>query len=351
MSILGIYMNNQSKLLFKGIFKHWNHYYAELPYNLNWQIKFSSQEKKFLKQHPLVVCDIGARGSAPNELIPFFPYMDYHCFDADKEECDRLKSISTPYKGYHVFPYFIGKNSKDVAFNLYKNRRHSSIFKPGERYYSIYSKEIDPIEETVLLKSRPLEDVYSQEKLRSPDFIKLDTQGSELDILVGSKSIISNASLIEIEVEFTEVYQGQPLFHDVMKFMIDNGFELLYLNRVFDHRRKVFSGKSRGQLTWGDALFGRREDNVDGFSDEQIVKYVLLLINYGHIDIAFHLIKIFPRINAMLPELDHTYFKKYQTSKFKRFFPSQIDKLVLLWLHLRKYNQMDFDYDRSWPVR
>ncbi len=344
-------MKTRTKLLFDSIFKFWNHYYAELPYNLNWQNKLVPEEKNFLNQYPLIICDVGARGSAPNELIPFFPYLDYHCFDADKEECDRLSSISPSYKGYQVFPYFIGKDSTNVNFNLYRNRSHSSIYKPNKRYYEIFTTDTDPIEKSIMLKSIPLKDVYLKEKLNLPDFIKLDTQGSELEILQGSESFLKNILMIEIEVEFTEIYEGQPLFHNIMEFMIDNGFELLYLNRVFDHRRKMYSGKSRGQLTWGDALFGRKEDCLAGFSDEKLARYILLLMNYGHIDFAFHLTKIFPKINAILPILNQTYFKKYQRSKFKRFFPSQIDKLVLLWLHLRKYNQMDFDNDRSWPVR
>jgi FkbM family methyltransferase len=277
--------------------------------------------------------------------------MEYHCFEADRDEYNRLKDHSTPYKDYRVFPYLVGKESKNITFNLYKNRRHSSIYKPGKRYYSVFSQETEPIEKSITLPSKSLTNIYNDENLKYPDFTKLDTQGSELDILMSSQPIIDNTCLIEVEVEFTEIYHGQPLFHDVMKFMTENGFELLYINRVFDHRRKIFSGKSRGQITWGDALFGRKEDNLHGFSDEQITKYILLLLNYGHVDFAYQLTNNFPQVIEILPTLNSISFRKYRQSKFKRFIPSQIDKLVLLWFYLRKYNQMDFDNDRNWPYR
>jgi hypothetical protein len=69
-------MKSTTKYLLNALFKYWNHYQAVLPYNLNWQITLGSHEKALLSQNPLVVCDVGARGSAPEELSPFFGEWD-----------------------------------------------------------------------------------------------------------------------------------------------------------------------------------------------------------------------------------------------------------------------------------
>ncbi|MCI5144663.1 MAG: FkbM family methyltransferase [Candidatus Electrothrix sp. AR3] len=342
----------KNKYLLNSLFKFWNHYSAILPFNLNWQIKLGSHEKHFLSQNPLVVCDVGARGSASPELAPFYSHIYYHAFDADKKECDRLKSLSHPYHKMDIFPYYIGReDNQRIVFNLYKGKGYSSSYKPAKRFKDVFVGDDFAIEKEIETISCSLNGVYSKETLELPDYLQLDTQGSELDILHGAETIINNTCMVEIEVEFVEAYEGQPLFHDVLKFMTKKGFELLYLNRVFGQRTQVFKGQSRGQIIFGDALFGRREDCLNDFSKIRLVKYILLLINYGHIDFAYHLLILHQDINEEFPMLNYIISGKKHQWKLKRLLLSQLDKLILLLLHVRKYNQLSNDSDRSWPIR
>ena len=337
--------------LLNALFKFWNHYWAVLPYNLNWQIKLGSHEKNFLSRNPLIVCDVGARGCAPQELAPFCSRMVYYAFDADSEECDRLNRLSHPYHKFRAFPYYIGRDTRRTVFNLYKQRGESSSYKPGRRFKNVFKGDSFAIEKEIEVTSSSLDEVYSKEAMELPDFVKLDTQGSELEILYGAGTIIGNTCMIEVEVEFLEMYEGQPLFHDVLKFMTENGFELLYLNRVYGQREQVFKGQSRGQMIFGDALFGRREDYLSDFSKVRLVKYILLLLNYGHIDFANHILILHPDIGEEFPMLKYIISARKHESKPKRMILSQLDKLILLVLHIRRYNQLSYDSDRSWPVR
>ena len=52
-----------------------------------------------------------------------------------------------------------------------------------------------------------------------PDFIKLDTQGSELEILKGSKKNLNECIGLEVEVEFQKMYENQNLFNEVFDFL------------------------------------------------------------------------------------------------------------------------------------
>ncbi len=58
------------------------------------------------------------------------------------------------------------------------------------------------------------------------DAIKVDTQGSELEILEGAKETLRSVNLIEIEVTFNPKYDGQPLFAEVDQFLRSQGFVL-----------------------------------------------------------------------------------------------------------------------------
>jgi FkbM family methyltransferase len=337
--------------LFRAIFKHSSHYLAELPYNLQWAIRLNEQERDYLKQNSILVCDVGARGGAPQELSSFFPFLNYSAFDADKEECERLKSSLHPYAEYHIFPYFIGKAVSNDVFNLFRKRGQSSVFKPNKRYKTSFEGDDFAVERTCNVNTTTLDLAYSNEKINLPDILKLDTQGSELDILRNATEVLKTANLVEVEVEFVECYEGQPLFHQVIEYMMGQNFELLYLNRVLGQRKQIFKGPAKGQIIFGDALFARREDCLGGQPKERIVKYVLLLINYGHIDLAYQICQMYPAVLDELPSLNRFFRVNTYGSILKRGFFAQLDKLILLLLCLRKTNQITMDSDRSWPFR
>ena len=116
------------------------HLFAELPYNLNWMIRLRADEEAFLKAHPLVVTDVGCRGEAPKELLTLFPYMDYHAFDADAEECARMEKTAHPYASRRLFPRFIGEKPGPVTFNLFHKPGESSSLEPGPRFKALYRR-------------------------------------------------------------------------------------------------------------------------------------------------------------------------------------------------------------------
>ena len=55
--------------------------------------------------------------------------------------------------------------------------------------------------------------------------MKLDTQGSEYDILSGGLITIKDVIAIDIEVEFSEMYKNQKLFSNIDEILRNNGFE------------------------------------------------------------------------------------------------------------------------------
>jgi FkbM family methyltransferase len=109
------------------------------------------------------------------------------------------------------------------------------------------------------------------------DFIKLDTQGAELDVLRGGERALESVRGLEVEVEFNPIYIGQPLFGDVDRFLRDRGFVLWKLSTLAHYSRAdasraeehpntnyydsqtVSHGVLSGQLYWGHAYYVRKE--------------------------------------------------------------------------------------------
>ena len=325
--------------LLKQLLTHRSHHYAGLPYNLNWRIRRPGALAEFLSERPLIVYDIGARGGFPSELEGLRSVVTYYAFDADERECERLRQ-----QGTQAFPYFVGGENRPVDFHLYRRRGESSSFRPDPRYRDKFAGPLFEVEETIELESRTLDWIVENERLDPPDLIKLDTQGSELAILAGSPRAVRDALLIETEAEFTRQYDGQPLFHDVSAHLDERGYQLLYLNRAFEQRR-AYTGPARGQLVFSDALFGKREAALDELSPERLLKYVVLLTNYGHLDLADELYR---SSSLELPGVEG-YFRG--DTALRKAAVTQFDKLICALLHLRKSNHLRVDSDRSWPTR
>lgn len=338
-----------------AIFARGSPYFSVLPFNLNWLGRNNRLLAKWAQSLAPVLCvDVGCRGGVPDELYPLRRAIHLIGFDADEEECAKINASKHPYAARQIFPLFVSGGDEKVDFHLYESRVHSSSRQPHPRFASLFAGPSFRIERTVEMKSSSLDDFFeSNSGALKPDFLKIDTQGTEFEILEGAARILENCSMVEVEVEFLEFYHGQKLFHEVAAFLLHKGFDLFHLNRVFSQRRG-YVGRAKGQLTFGDALFVRREDRLSHFSEDQLLKFAALLLNYGYLDVASHLAadqRIGERRRKELRQLVSRISGRWSMQTWGKRANPWIDRFILLLLNLRRDNGLAFDSDRSWPVR
>ena len=61
----------------------------------------------------------------------------------------------------------------------------------------------------------------------NPDFMKIDVEGAELDVLKGANKCLRNILGVEIESCFFQLRKNQPLVNDVIKFLSNEDFEFI----------------------------------------------------------------------------------------------------------------------------
>ncbi len=111
------------------------------------------------------------------------------------------------------------------------------------------------ITEVKKLMTNTLDTVITNKEV---DIIKLDTQGSELSILIGAREILSEfLPIIFVEIEFERIYKDQPLAGDVIEYLKSLGYILMDLEfHKWSRSTKYLNKQSSGsQIVWADALF------------------------------------------------------------------------------------------------
>ena len=70
-----------------------------------------------------------------------------------------------------------------------------------------------------------LKDIMEKENIQKIDFLHLDVQGFELQVLKGAGEYLSKIKLIWLEVSEKEIYKNQKVRNEIENFLTFNGYE------------------------------------------------------------------------------------------------------------------------------
>lgn len=255
-----------------------------------------------LERSDLKLVDIGARGGAQDQLKVLAPFSHYYACEPDSREAvvlpEKLRE-DAPWREITVIPYAISLNEGEATLNLTKQPGLSSLLKPNYPVvHRFHTAGFFDIESTAPVKTISLDHSAAQYGFNDACFIKLDTQGTELDILrSGSRLLEASVLGVYVEVSFHDFYQGQPLFSDVDSYLREKEFSLfgleLKLKRRAECNPRIFS---RGQPVWGNALYLKepevifREKN-DAEALREVSRLLGISLAYGYYDFALELTK------------------------------------------------------------
>ncbi len=216
----------------------------------------------------LGVIDVGARGGIHHPMfVEMAPILNVVGFEPDPEECRRLQAAARQGSGFKSLAYLpcaLGKADGQRALHLGRLRGTSSFYQPNRAFLDRFpdASRYDVVG-TVSVPVRSLDSLAADPAGPLPrhiDFIKLDTQGAELDILHGARRTLQTQIVgVEAEVGFARLYAQQPIFRDVDALLVGCGFTLFKLRR-HEWVRRTYEDRphlSAGQMVFAEALYLR----------------------------------------------------------------------------------------------
>lgn len=251
---------------------------------------------KYYKQSPLTLVDIGARPnySLKDNWQKAQKYLRTIGFEPDERSFARLEnSPAVLYLNTALY-----KEKSTLNFYLTRAEFNSSILKPNRALLKDFGKEeAFDIVKTVQIKADTLDNQLDEHHVQDADFIRIDTQGSELFILEGAADILGKKIFgVEVEVEFLPVYEGQPLFADVDRLLTQLGFQLFDLCPHYWKRRGGEEyGNPKGQLIYADVLYLKNIENLEDMLKQEknepsvkskLLKAMSICFLYGYLDYA-----------------------------------------------------------------
>jgi len=211
------------------------------------------------RDRPLVLADVGARGGLKSNWQVARPHLRVLGFEPDVQEFTRLVAQHPPQPGGDaVFNVALHSQAGTITLNVARDAGLSSIFEPNYDFLRAFP-HVDRFDilDRRAVATDTLDHVLESHGISSLDFIKVDTQGSELGVLEGAaRSLDTAVTGVEAEIEFAPIYQNQPLFADVDRYLRGHGFLLFDLRPCYWKREGGrTAGGPYGQIIWGDALY------------------------------------------------------------------------------------------------
>ena len=222
-----------------------------------------------------------------------------------------LLKLKQHFKDYTYLPYAIGDGTESKFYST-EMPTCSSLLKPDLSILGDFHHfpEWLRIKEEGKIKTHRLDDVL---KDKDVDYIKLDIQGGELTALENGINTLSESIIAEIEVEFIQQYENQPLFAEIEIFMRKHGFMFhTFLGYGTRSIKPIVKNNniSKGfrQWIWSDAVFIKNLWLEHNLSEQKLLKMAIILHDlYQSYDFAYFALK---QCDLKFSTNYSTYYKK-----------------------------------------
>lgn len=231
--------------------------------------------------HPnlgIVLYDVGAAGGISGIFAPISRLAGFRAFGFDPDQ----GGLPAHPKGYKVtfFPFGLAGMNGNRLLHITQSPGCSSLLEPDQQALGEFP--VAGLFRQTKLSEVPtmtLDSFVSDYKAPYPDFLKLDVQGCELEILQGCSFLRAKVSALTLETHLRQIYKGEGLFPAIHSFLVGMGY------RLVGHG---YSPHFAGEILEMDVSYVKSPSEIK--SAEMSIKAAVFCACLGNIDYAAHII-------------------------------------------------------------
>jgi FkbM family methyltransferase len=191
--------------------------------------------KRYLPENPIIL-ECGAHvGYDTLVLSSTWPKGCIHAIEADPSVFEKLTNRTKNLENVKRYNIALGDRSGDANFYKaikidYLSEEHGANYAQGSLLpknpdYWVWGVDLE--KQPIKVPIKTLDDWAATNKIDRIDFMWLDMQGSDFNMLMASSQILKTVKVIQIEISSSEIYNGSILFNEGKSFLEDNGFKLI----------------------------------------------------------------------------------------------------------------------------
>ena len=276
---------------------------SDKSYDSNNFYDFTKNIQKILNNQKIIALDVGAQGGFNSDK--FFP-SKYNIFFEDiliepiKSEAEKLIN-----KKYIINKGLWSDKNKKKLYILGNRLGSSSMYQPDKKKFDIHNiKERNyenyDITSTLEVECDTINNLLSNLKVKNLDFLKVDTQGAELEILKGLGNY--RPILIKIEAHMFSMYKGAPSWHKLLNYLYELNYVVIDWKDIGEHNTRIPAEMDMILIPNFNNDIGK---NLIINSRE---KFISLMLIFGQLNILKLILKRFNIDNKELEKFEDLYF-------------------------------------------
>src|SRR5262245_13753163 len=269
-------------------------------------------------ERKIEVVDIGANpidGAPPYKKILDMDFCNVTGFEPQNDELNKLNERKRKNERY--FSAAIG-NGQTINLNICRYSGWTSAFIPNPKsldLFSVFKNNATVVKQQHHIPTSRLDDL---DEIPTVDFLHIDIQGSELEVLRNAQKKLSNAVMIQTEVSFFPLYEGQPTFGDVdlelrKQGFVPHCFAALKTCPISPLPVETFSNVPTNQVLEADIVYVKDLREISGLTDFQL-KCISFLAHslYASFDLTYRILLALEARNSIKKTSANIYLNSLQ---------------------------------------
>jgi FkbM family methyltransferase len=202
--------------------------------------------------------------------------FNFFLFEPSRKDAEELREWYKDFSNVKVLEYALGDVNKNDIINITNFDQCSSVREPNMTILQKYN--VSPcfqVKEQIKVDFYRYDHLFQKGLVSQPDFVKIDVQGFEYEVIEGFGSVIEQCIGIELEAHFYEIYKGQKLLGDVVNLLLKHDLylrdirpqwsfdsDLVEVNAFFTKNPNKLSEVSKNKLKLIDSVFNLKNSEV-----------------------------------------------------------------------------------------